>query len=206
STLFTAARNDRTLDSSALAVAGMRDELSLRALYTLSHTEYLTGQLWSARYRSQNGIALGSASGYDAEAGHRVRIEYPDVTLRIGAAQLRSRTEGTGDDATAVLNPAGTNPGPSFFVPGPSRRHGIGISVGESARENWTRAFRPYAGADLTRNSISGDGYNLRFGLRGSVFGQDQLHFYWMRALGGGASNDSILEYGIRYEYFFDRL
>jgi hypothetical protein len=97
------------------------------------------------------------------------------------------------------------NPGPGFFVPVNSRRYGYGISAGESVRENWSRGWRPYAGLDLTRNTISGDGYNARFGLRGSVFGQDQLHLYWLRAKGGGASSDSILEYGVRYEYYFDR-
>ena len=205
STLFTAARNERTLDSSALAVAGMRDEISLRTLYTLSKTEYLSGQLWGARYRSQNGISLGTAKGYDAEAGHRIRIEYPDVTLRVGVARLISHTEGTGDEATAALNPAGVNPGPSFFVPPGSVRQGIGIGVGESARETWTRALRPYAGADLTHNTLTGAGYNLRFGMRGNVLGPDQLNLYWTRSRGGGASADSILEYGIRYEYYFDR-
>jgi len=204
SLLATAARNDRTLDSSALAVAGLRDELSLRALYSLSRREYLSGFLWSGRYRSQNGIALGTAHGLDAEAGHRLRIEYPDVTLRINLARLSSRTEGTGDEATAVLNPAGVNPGPGFFVPAGSRRSGIGLSVGELARENWTRGWRPYGALDLTRNSLTGRGYNARFGVRGSAFGQDQLHLYWMRARGGGASGDTILEYGMRYEYFFD--
>jgi hypothetical protein len=205
STLVTAARNDRTLDSSALSVAGLRDELSLRALYTLSKTEYLSGQLWGARYRSQNGIRLGSATGYDWEAGHRVRIEYPDLTLRFTAARLRSRLEGTGDAATASLSPLGVNPGPAFFVPVPSRRYGFGVGVGESARESWTRAWRPYAGLDLTRNTLTGGGYNVRFGVRGNVAGPDQLQIYWSRARGGGASSDSTLEYGLRYEYFFDR-
>ena len=205
STLFTAGRNNRTLDSSALAVAGMRDELSLRALYTLSRTEYLSGQLWGARYRSQDGIKLGTASGYDVEAGHRVRIEYPDLTLRLTRSKLSTSTEGTGDEATAVLNPAGVNPGPSFFVPAGSTRDGIGIAVGESARENWTRALRPYAALDLTHNSLSGAGYNAQAGVRGTVIGQDQLSLYWQRARGSGASNDSVLEYGFRYEYFFDR-
>jgi Tfp pilus assembly protein PilF len=205
STLFTAARNERTLDSSALAVAGMRDELSLRALYTPSRSEYLTGQLWGARYRSQNGIAFGTASGYDWEAGHRVRIEYPDLTLRINAARLRSHLEGSGDEALAALNPAGVNPGPAFFVPGGSRRNGFGVGVGETARESWSRALRPYAGLDITRNSLSGGGYNARFGVRGNVVGQDQLNLYWSRARGGGASGDTILEYGVRYEFYFDR-
>jgi hypothetical protein len=204
-TLLTASRNDRTFDSSALAVAGMRDELSLRALYTLSRSEYLTAQLWGARYRSQNGISLGTANGYDWEAGHRVRIEYPDLTLRVTAAKLRSRTEGTGDEATSVLNPAGGNPGPVFFVPAGSRRNGIGASIGDAARDSWSRAWRPYAALDLTRNSLTGGGYNARFGVRGNATGPDQLNFYWSRARGGGASNDTIIEYGIRYEYYFDR-
>jgi hypothetical protein len=205
STLFTVARNEPTLDSSALAIAGMRDELSLRALYALSKTEYVGAQAWRAGYRTQNGVILGGAQGSQWEAGHRLRIEYPDLTLRALAAQFHTRTAGNGDPATAPLNPSGSTPGPSFFIPVGSQRYGVGVALGESVRESFTRALRPYGGADLTHNSVTGGGYNAWLGVRGSVFGNDQLRLYWSRGRSVGASNDSYLEYGARYEYSFDR-
>lgn len=206
STLASASHNDRTLDSAALAAAGMRDELSLRALYELSKTEYLGGRVFATGYRSQTGVRLGGATGYESEAGHRVRIDYPDLTVRVLAAEYHSRARGEGDPATAALNPAGTTPEPAFFVPAGSRRYGIGAAVGESAREGRTRALRPYCALDLTRNSVTGGGYNARLGLRGSAFGQDQFHLYWSRGRSVGAGNDAVLDYGIRYEHYFDRL
>jgi polysaccharide biosynthesis protein PelB len=206
STLFSMSRNERTIDSSALAVAGMRDELSLRGLYSFSKTEFVGAQLWRAGYRSQHGVSLGSATGYQLDAGHRLRIEYPDVTLRVLAGQLHTRTAGGGDPATATLNPAGEIPGPGFFVPGGSARYGIGVALGEGAREAFTRALRAYGGVDLTHNSLTGAGYNAWVGLRASVFGFDQLRLYAARGRSAGLSNEAYLEYGIRYEYHFDRL
>jgi hypothetical protein len=205
SALFTAARNERTLDSPALAVAGMRDELSLRARYELSKSEFLGAMAWAGVYRSQNAIRLGRVRGHELEAGHRLRIDYPDMTLRVFMAALRSRAEGDADPATAVLNPAGTTPPASFFVPPDSRRYGIGVSVGESVGEGWTRALRPYAGVDLIHNSVSGGGYHARIGMRSSILGPDRLTLYWSRGRSIGASNDAAHEYGIRYEYRFDR-
>jgi hypothetical protein len=203
--IFTAARNERTLDSPALAVAGMRDELSLRARYELSKTEFLGARGWAGVYRSQNAVRLGRVRGYELEAGHRLRIDYPDMTLRLFRAGLRTRTEGDGDPATAVLNPAGTTPPPSFFVPPDSRRYGVGVSLGESVGEGWTRALRPYAGVDLTHNSVTGGGYHARIGMHSSLLGPDRLTLYWSRGRSIGASNDAAHEYGIRYEYRFDR-
>jgi hypothetical protein len=130
-------------------------------------------------------------------------VEYPDLTVRVLAGQLRTRTQGSGDDATSGLTPEGTTPAPEFFVPPGSRRYGVAVSLGESVPETWTRGLRPYGGLELTRNSRAGAGYNLRLGLRGSLLGLDHLALYWSHGRNVGASNDSSVEYGIRYEYNF---
>jgi len=204
-TLGAAAWHEPTTDSTALAVAGMRDFLGLRGSYALSKTEALGAHVWGAGYRTQNGVRLGSAYGYEADIAHRVRIDYPDIAVRLFGAGHQSRTQGSGDPATAPLSPNGGVPGPEFFVPASARRYGIDLALGESAREVWTRALRAYGGVALIHNSLSGDGYLARLGLRTALFGTDQLRLYWTRAEGAGVSGERTLAYGIEYEYRFER-
>lgn len=204
-TLGAAAWHEPTTDSTALAVAGMRDFLGLRGSYALSKTEQLGAHFWGAGYRTQSGVRLGSAYGYEADIAHRVRLEYPDIALRLFGAGHRSRTQGSGDPATAPLSPDGSVPGPGFFVPASARRYGIDLALGESAREVWTRALRVYGGIALIHNSVSGDGYLARLGARTALLGTDQLRVYWSRAEGAGVSAERTLAYGIEYEYRFER-
>ncbi len=205
STLVTATRNDRTLDSTALAIGGSKDELAARFQYAFAKREYLAGGVRSARYQTQNGAHLGSGSATEFELGHRMRVEYPDLTLRLTAAGYRFSADANSDAQTAQLNPLGGIPGPAFFIPQNSRVVGAGIGFGESARDVYSRSLRPWGSFSRTSSSLSGSGYNALFGVGGSVFGADQLSLYWNRSRGGGSSGASILEYGLRYEYLFDR-
>ena len=203
--MLSAGRNERSLDSTALAVAGSKNELAARLLYAFAKREYFSGALRSARYQTQNGAHLGSGSAMEGELGHRLRIDYPDLTLRLTAANYRFSADGNGDAQTAQLNPAGGVPGAAFFIPQNSRIIGAGVGFGESIRDSYSRALRPYGSFSRTSSSLAGSGYNALFGAGGSVFGTDQLSLYWNRARGGGSSGASILEYGLRYEYLFDR-
>ena len=205
STLVTAARNERTLDSTALAIAGSKDELAARFQFAFAKREYLSGGVRSARYQTQNGAHLGSGSATEFELGHRVRIEYPDLTLRLTAANYRFNADGNADARTAQLNPLGGVPGAAFFIPQNSRVVGAGVGFGESIRDAYSRGLRPWGSFSRTSSSLSGSGYNALFGVGGSVFGTDQLSVYWNRSRGGGSSGASILEYGLRYEVLFDR-
>jgi Tfp pilus assembly protein PilF len=205
STLLSAGRNERTFDSTALAIAGSKDEVAARFVYTFSKTEYLSGGARGARYQTQTGARLGSGSATEWELGHRLRIDYPDLTVRLTAANYRFAADGTPDAPTALLNPAGGVPAASFFIPQNSRIVGAGVGFGESVRESYSRALRPYGSFARTSSSLAGSGYNALFGAGGSLLGADQLSLYWNRARGGGTSGASILEYGLRYEYLFDR-
>jgi len=205
STLLSFGRNERTLDSTALALAGSKDEVAARVAYAFAKREYFSGAVRRMRYQTQNGSHLGGGSALEGEVGHRVRIDYPDVTLRLTAANYRFIAEGNDDARTAQLTPAGIVPGAAFFVPQNSRILGAGIGFGESIREGYSRAIRPYGSFARTSSSLAGSGYNALLGAGGSVFGADHLSLYWNRARGGGSSGASILEYGLRYEYLFDR-
>lgn len=205
STLLSAGRNERTLDSTALAIAGSKNEIAARFQYAFAKREYLAGGWRRVRYQTQNGAQLGSGSATEFELGHRMRIEYPDLTLRLTAANYRFSAGGNADPRTAQLNPLGGVPGADFFIPKDSRILGAGIGFGESVRESHSRALRPWGSFTRTSSSLSGSGYNALFGVGGSVLGADQLSLYWNRSRGGGTSGSSILEYGLRYEFLFDR-
>ena len=205
STLLSVGHNERTLDSTALAIAGSKTEAAARFVYTFSKSEYLSGGFRSMRYQTQGGAYLGRGSATEGELGHRVRIDYPDLTVRLTAANYRFTADGAPDAPTALLNPAGGVPGAAFFIPQNSRIVGAGIGFGESARDAYSRALRPYGSFARTSSSLAGSGYNALLGAGGSLLGADQLSLYWNRARGGGSSGASILEYGLRYEYLFDR-
>ncbi len=205
STLVSAAHNERTLDSTALAIAGAKDEVAGRVLWSFAKREYFSGGLRQMRYHTQNGNPLGGGRAAEGEIGHRVRIDYPNLTVRLTAANYRFSAGGNDDAQTAQLNPAGGIPGAAFFIPRNSRVLGAGVGFGESAREGYSRALRPYGSFARTTSSLAGSGYNALLGIAGSLFGADHVSLYWNRARGGGSSGASILEYGLRYEYFFDR-
>lgn len=205
STLLTAGHNERTLDSTALAVAGSKSELAGRFAYAFAKSEYVAGALRGARYQTQNGVHLGSGKAMEWELGHRVRLEYPDLSVRLTSANYSFSAAGNDDAQTARLNPLGGTPGAAFFIPQNSRVLGAGISLGDSVREGYSRAVRPFGSFARTSSSLAGSGYNASLGAGGSLFGADQLSFYWNRSRGGGSSGASTLEYGLRYEYLFDR-
>ncbi len=199
------ATNERSLETTLLAVAGMKDQADIGIDYALSRREYLRGELFGARYYTQGSTSIGSGRGLNWELGHRIRTEYPDFAVRLAGSVHRYAASGAGDGLTALLNPAGTIPGARFFLPQDFAVYGMYAGFGASAREVYTRALRPYAEFGITRNTVSGTGYSGIVGIAGSVLGPDRLSFHAQQARGGNGTNDSIREIGVRYQYFFDR-
>jgi hypothetical protein len=182
------AANERTQDSAALAAAGMRNQATLRVQYLLTRTETLAARFWGTRYRKQDGVDLGSGAGYELNASHRLSAGYPDALVRAFTARLQTRTQ---DDAEP------------FFVPPSSALYGAGVSLGEAMRDSWSGAIRPFAGLDVLHNTVSGNGYSMRLGVRGRAIGSDQVLAYWTRGRSIGPSGDSVLEFAMRYEHYF---
>ncbi len=62
----------------AMRVAGYENGIGIGANFTLSKREYMRIGLRYADYFSQSGEALGNGRFVDVEAGHRLRLDYPD--------------------------------------------------------------------------------------------------------------------------------
>ena len=157
---------------------------------TLSKREYVLGHIFANRYYTQSErTRIGSAYGINWEAGHRFRTEYPDWHVRAAGSISHFSLNGMGDAATAVLNPAGTIPGASFFLPPSFATYGLYTGFGTFYRTNYTRALRPFLDVGLVHNTVTGNGYSALAGVSGSVAVADRLTLYFSTGRGGTGVN-----------------
>jgi hypothetical protein len=207
--------NDRAFDTSALFVGGMKNEVRLALQYNVSKREYVTAGASLQRFYTQARTWLGNGDRVEMEVGHRFRTEYPDLTLRGYAAHQSYRPGATTDEAVgARLNPAGTIPAATFFLPQSFSYYSAAIGFGEQLRgqpfawdrfgeEPYSKALRPFASAGIGYNTVTGSGPNFLVGVAGSVLGGDQLAFYYLQSNGGTGTFTKASELVLRYQYFF---
>ena len=199
------AANERTLETAALAAGGMRDQVFADVQYIIAKREFVSGHFYANRYYTQDErTKIGSSYGLLWEAGHRFRTEYPDLHVRAAGSFNRFSRSGMGDAATAALNPAGTIPAASFFLPPNFDVYGIYTGFGTYYRENYTRAWRPFLDIGVMHNTVSGNGYAGLIGMSGSVIGADRFTVYASTGRGGTGLNERSREIGLRYMYMFD--
>jgi tetratricopeptide (TPR) repeat protein len=197
--------NDRSTETSALSVGGVRDHAFIDLEYTLAKREYLLGQLSTSRFYTQDRTFVGSGSSLAWEAGHRFRIEYPDLHVRLAGSFNKFNQSGTGDELTATLNPGGAIPTSAFFLPPSFNVYGVYTGFGTFYRTNYTRAIRPFLDVGVSHNTVTGQGYGAILGASGAVFGGDRLTAYASTGRGGNGTNELSREVGLRYQYMFDR-
>lgn len=184
-------------ETAALRAGGMKDTLKLDANWQISKREYLLAEFSASRYFGQDRVSLGQGGGLELQLGHRIRTEYPDITLKLLGGVYRFDAAGTTGSVIHALLPAGTAVLPAGF-----NRFGFGLGLGETAAEQFSRAWRPYASLDVSRNSETGWGYGLEFGFVVSPSGHD-----WLRGRVRNGSNsfdgaDSRL-FDLEYRYLF---
>ena len=205
SSVFGLAQSERANETIPLAIGGHRDRALVSLNYNFSKREYLRLEGWRADYHTQHGQSLGAGRGVSYELGHKLRTEYPDASLRYsGTIQHYSPAE-LADADSARFTRDGSIPTGSFFLPQSFKLQSLNLGLGNATREGYTRALRPYADFGRSYNTLSGNGYNWLLGAAGSVLGPDSLSIYLMRSRGGGGTNIAVKEFGLRYQYFFDR-
>ena len=182
--------NAESTESNDLRVFGMRDQVDTSLRYAVSKSEYLRIQPTTARYYTQRGELLGTGKHFSWEAGHHVRIEYPDLTVRVTGNYARFASE-----PTAPL-----------LLPGDADIYGVCLDLGKAYQLAYTRAWRPFFDYCATDNNVSGQGYNTTFGLAGSVAGHDHLAIKFHQGFGSlNVFNDLVRELTVHYRYYFDR-
>lgn len=192
-------------DNVYLRVGGQRDMIDLSFDSRLSLREFAGLGASFSRIEAQGGGRLGSAQILRAELGHRVRLDYPDVAVRLVLTSYRYRpADGVASAMLPLLppedRPLATN---ATFMPPSTTQTALRVDCGESAFNAYVRAWRIFCAAALTHDTESGSGNDWLLGARGSVLGTDQLS---LLARGGstfGATRVPYTGFTIAYRYFF---
>ncbi len=208
-----AARNERSEESSAMALAGARDRLGVTL--NLRASDRFDGQVYlgSNRFRTQTGAALGNSLDAFVTGNLYLRRDYPDIRLQSQLRRSVMRATGQPDAPTALLVPGGTTPGVDFFL-GPSSTawsNSIGFGLAQSdPLSSYSRAWRPWGEIGFETRQTLGTTQTqslLRLGIKGSVRGRDQLNLNLdVRPGTGGLSGaQGVREVRLQYDIYFDR-
>ena len=208
-----AARNERSEESSAMALAGVRDRLG--ATLNLRASDRFDGQVYlgSNRFRTQTGAQLGNSVDAFATGNFFLRRDYPDIRIQSQLRRSVMRATGQPDAPTALLNPGGAVPGVGFFL-GPSSTawsNSIGFGLAQAdPLASYSRAWRPWGEIGIETRQTLGERQTqslLRLGVKGTVRGRDQLNLNLdIRPGTGGLSGaQGTRELRLQYDVYFDR-
>ncbi len=186
-----------------LRVGGMKSSFENSLTWSLSNREYLRAGLAWNRYFSQSGADLGRGTFYNLEAGHRIRIEYPDFNVRTFITRANLAAAATSDPLMASLRPASLNTGNDTYLSSSYTQWGIAGGWGQYLQQRYTRALRPFLDISLFHNSLTGSGRGLRLGLAGSVAGQDHLVIHFSQFTGTPGAPQGLREFGLNYQWLY---
>ncbi len=190
--------NDRPTDSAPLAVAGRQQETRFGADVRLSLTNPLSVAVRTARLDLQSCERLGSVRGLEWSLAHILRGATPELSVRaFGNYAQFQRSTAVLPSWTSRLTTDGSLPDASFFVPDSYSLHGVGVNAGLQARDNYSRAWRPFLDLSLTRHNRLGAGYGAAVGVAGRLLSSDQLLIQFAATRSGASSDARVL--GLRY-------
>ena len=196
-----AGAGQESIESAPLRTAGMKHYAEATAAYRISKREYVSGTVRVENFYTQAGTRLGRGAVASFEFGHRLRTEYPDLSVRVAGTRAVYHADGQLDDTIAPVLPLGSAPSVAQAVPQSYSQLGTYIGFGEVFREEYTRALRPFADAGLTWTLPSGSGYGLRLGAAGSVLGSDHLVLYIAQSKGARGTKEVFREAGVGYRW-----
>ena len=208
-----AARNERSEESSAMAVAGTRDRFGVTL--NLRANDRFDGQVYlgSNRFRTQTGASLGNSLDAFATGNLYLRRDYPDIRLQSQLRRSVIRATGQPDTSTAFLFPGGLTPGVSSFL-GPSSTawsNSIGFGLAQAdPLSSYSRAWRPWGEIGFETRQTLGERQTqslLRLGIKGTVRGRDQLNLSLDVRPGTGelSGAQGARELRMQYDVYFDR-
>lgn len=185
-----------------LRAGGVKDGIENTLTWAPEKSIYARAGLAWNRYLTQERTELGHGSIATVEAGYRVRLEYPDLALRLTGTRADFSSTGVADERIRSLLPPDLR-GAAGFMPGSYTQWGAGLGWGMHLQERHTRALRPFFDMALFHNSVTGAGSSVRLGAAGSLAGQDHLTIYLGRSSGTPGAPQGYRELGINYQWFY---
>ncbi len=153
-----------------LHYGGMKDNLGLSFTHNFNSRTLYYASVNGNIYYSAEGKKVGEGVNFYHELYHKLRIGYPDYTLRIYSSHSsywERKQKGKMANLAAVGLPD--------VIPPSSNQIGFGFSFGFDNLNSYTRVWRPFASLDMGYDEKSGLGLGVNVGVGGALFGKDNL-------------------------------
>lgn len=196
--------NAAATETSALLVAGAKDQLSGGLAWTLGSSQRLSAGVIATEFYSQNRQRLGQ--GQVATLAYDYRLpshNHPqNISLLLTTARYDSNNQPLEPALQAVLLGASTSAS-SLLIP--SDYHEINVSwlLGKTVSTTYSRQWQPCAEVGVNYANTSGVGYLLALGGNGPLVGNDRLTVSLRQASSGQNLGDRTAEAVATYQYFY---
>ena len=205
-------------DTTALAVAGMKSGVTGILEYQFTPRDLFLGEVNFNYITGQDYSPLGTGSLIQIAYNHKFWLDFPD--WNIGAFGRELIYTRSGRALTPLLRsfvPAGTSPSTALFIPPTQSEIGISFGFNQSlvsdysfgSRYNrmdfdhvYTYRWRPFGEITALYDDIIGIGYGVLGGIKGSVFGRDQLYFFVNYSRNGTSFDADNITAGVHYEIY----
>ncbi|NYH21762.1 tetratricopeptide repeat protein [Paraburkholderia bryophila] len=198
-----AGRNQTALESQALQIGGMKDNVIGTVTYHATQHLYATGTVEADRFYSQARHYLGSGVLSTGEIGYRIRTNYPDYTIRLIGAHGDYSASGAADGLISRLIPVAAGPATAAsFVPQTYSQYGLFFGFGNDLIDQYTRAWRPFLDVGMLHDTLQGWGPEVSLGLAGTVFGGDHAAVFFSHQRVSRLGTP-VTQIGARYSWFY---
>lgn len=196
--------NAAATETSALLVAGAKDQLSGGLAWALSSSQQLRAGVLASEFYSQNRQRLGQGQVATLAYDYRLPSHHHEqsITLLLTTASYDSNNQPLEPALQALLLGATTSSS-SLLIP--SDYHEINLSwlLGKTLPTHYSRKWQPFAEVGVNYANTSGGGYLLAFGGNGPVVGNDRLTVSLRQASSGQNLGDRTAEAVATYQYFY---
>lgn len=202
--------------SPAMRLAGSEDTVSSSLGWQFNKRMAFAMTPTFQRFRGAFDEDLGHSKWISFDAEYRLRLSYPDVRVRANLRrQVFAREQALTGGSLArypasfqqALTDIGSTPG-QYFLPESRTAWGLCLGMGEnlngqSLRDGFSRAWRPFGNLCLQHDAISGNGYVSEFGLAGSLLGGDVLRVEFQHGNGLANRKGPSSTFSLRYRDYF---
>lgn len=196
--------NQRSTLTTTMLIAGSQDEAKLFAEYHYTVRDMVAAQIEYDEYHLQNRTHLGSGQLINAEWYHKFWLDYPDIAITPSAGYNRFRANNK-ELAGRLLRiiPDHTPTSSDSIIPVNYWQTAVRFSIGDSVKEEYTHAWRPYAAVSAIYQSSAGWGEDIDFGFTGSVWGRDKLSLFFERSTVNKGTEQTNFTIGTLYRLYF---
>ncbi|RQR56314.1 hypothetical protein DIE18_25565 [Burkholderia sp. Bp9125] len=196
-------RNQEATESAQLQVGGMKDNVAAAVSFQPDLHIFTRARVEYARFYGQDRSYLGHGTLITADGGYKLRITYPDFTVRVAVTHGEYTANGTPGSLLQQMTPNGTPLTAPLFVPRTFTQVALLAGFGNGLLDGYSRRWRPFLEVGPLYDSHAKWGERVTAGVVGSVFGGDQLGLYITHASASSNHSTPVTEVGIRYRWMY---